>query len=854
MNRPPHAPRDFVAGSRARVLGMLAASAWLALGCVLAAAPAHAAPFIWDQDTDEIDDRIETVNLLGYSYSFEGADTLARQRIEVSRLSGGLAFGAYVIFDHVPTDADLLALTLLGMPTLHRYEAVPAVRSVATYAQIEAAAALSGVERIEAVPLIYPEARDGAAGIGARDPSGSVFPTWSAGGGSDGAGIVVAILDTGVNDAVDGTFPGHESLAGRGVGGAEFVRGDSLLDTPRDGSVNPVDRGGDVTHSHGTHVAGIALGTGGASGYAMGVAPGARFVDVKVLNDAGTGTGVAEALDWCIHNRARDWGAPGSAGIQVVNLSLSSLDLTDGNDLASRLANRATELGLVVVASMGNGGQSGFVPSPAGASLALAVGAMDVQRTGLPGDDGWAPFNNQGPRAGDGDGDPLDEQKPDLLAPGMAVLSADGSLTSDGTRYQRLSGTSMSAAFVSGAVAALLSSYPSLTPDAIAPLLRATARRELAGAPAGTPGADPRWRSTIGFGVLDLHAAQLELEQPERSQVAQLELGSDDSTITAVLRMQRERGAPRFVFERAPDAGGVAGTFAPYDSVAAAGDSSLAGPVNRHTYSRAWPVPPAERGQTFWYRVTGTEGGVQWVSLARPFASPSGPPAATILLSIVHDAYDHDVTGTIYSGGPSPAYSCLLPGSSAAISSDWTDGESATGTVSWSFRIQVPQGGAAPPVQGQPWRVRLDDGGYLNRGGRLTQLELIWHGEGGDVSYPGQPVPLATVEGGSVYAFVAQGTLAVDGPGTRVDGIRLGPNPVVAGGAVTFEVSGGEARTLELFDLGGRRLATLALRPGPNGRTATWEARDAAGQPLAPGVVFARCGTRRPARIAVIGR
>ena len=54
---------------------------WL-LGAVLAA-PVGAGPYIWDQDEDGLDDRMETVNLLGYSYSFAGNDTLQQQRFEV---------------------------------------------------------------------------------------------------------------------------------------------------------------------------------------------------------------------------------------------------------------------------------------------------------------------------------------------------------------------------------------------------------------------------------------------------------------------------------------------------------------------------------------------------------------------------------------------------------------------------------------------------------------------------------------------------------------------------------------------------------------------------------------------------
>src|SRR5439155_6502163 len=123
------------------------------------------------------------------------------------------------------------------------------------------------------------------------------------------------------------------------------------------------------------------------------------------------------------------------------------------------------------------------------------------------GDDAWASFNNTGPRASDTDSDPLDELKPDLLAPGVDVLSANGDVLTDGTRWQRLSGTSMAAAFVSGVCALLRESAPSATPAQIAGWLRATARRPLPGVPDGATGADPRWTSTRGCGLVDAYAA-----------------------------------------------------------------------------------------------------------------------------------------------------------------------------------------------------------------------------------------------------------------------------------------------------------------------------------------------------------
>src|SRR5262249_9620826 len=112
---------------------------WPLLGGLLLAPAAHAGPYIWDQDGDHVDDRMETVHLLGYAYSFENGDTLARQRIDVSRVPTGLEYGVYVTYSRPITSTDLLSLTLLGMPVLHRIEALPAVRSVASFAQIQAA-------------------------------------------------------------------------------------------------------------------------------------------------------------------------------------------------------------------------------------------------------------------------------------------------------------------------------------------------------------------------------------------------------------------------------------------------------------------------------------------------------------------------------------------------------------------------------------------------------------------------------------------------------------------------------------------------------------------------------------------
>ena len=822
-------------------------------------------PFVWDDDGDGIDDRMEQVHLLGYQFAFEGSDSLGRQRFEVARSGNDLAFGVYVLFKTTPTPADLAAITALGMPVLHRFESIPALRSVATFAQAQAVKLLLNVERIEVVPLLYPELRQSLASIGALDPSGQVFPTWSGVAGGVGHGVVVAILDTGINDSAFGTYPGHESLAGRRVGGAEFTRGDSALDTPLDASVNPEDHGGPLTHTHGTHVAGIVLGDGGASGFAMSLAREARFVDVKVLDDAGKGTGVAEALDWCIHNRDRDWGAgPDAHGIQVINLSLSSLDESDGNDVPSRLAGRAVALGIVVVASTGNEGVDHHIPSPAGADGVLAIGAYDTQRTPRAADDVFALFSDRGPRASDGDTDVADEQKPDLVAPGVAVLSADGDLTSDGTHYQRLSGTSMSAAVVSSAIAALRSEFPALSPAEITSLLRRTARRGIAGVPAGPAGADPRWQAAIGWGALDLYAARLELLQPTRSQVRRLVLEPNTTAIHAEIWTQRERGAAFFVLERAADAGGTPETFVPIDSVVAAGDSSLA-TTDQRTYSFTLAVPPEEFGLPFWYRVAYSEGGTRFDTPSRRLVGPLGDPIATIHVRIVHDAYDHDVDAMVIVGGGLAALrvgsgagseSALvfpLPGTSASDSSSWASGESTTGTVAWDFSIPIPAGAAGaflPPSSAAPWALEVGEAGYPNRSGRIEEFRIVWHAPSGDQTFDGAPLPRPTIEGQTSVVTIPFGITGVAHPPQAA--FRSGPNPVFAGNSVRLSVAGANPGSARVFDIEGRLLAELPFAPGGDHWEARWDTA-IGGHAVRAGLYFARAGAST-ARIVVLCR
>ena len=283
-------------------------------------------------------------------------------------------------------------------------------------------------------------------------------------GSATGAGIGVAVIDSGI-----AAF--HPDLFLRIAGFKDFVNG--YNDCPYD------------DYGHGTHVAGLVGGSGfagtftGASRNYRGVAPATHFVGLKVLDANGVGriSDVIAALDWCIANKER-------YNLRVVNLSLSaSVTGPAASDPLCQAAERAVDAGLVVIASAGNnGGLYGTVGAPGNDPKVITVGASNTRGTKARGNDQITSFTGRGPTAYDV------LIKPDIVAPGndLVSLRAPGAtidtLYAAQTRvassvyYSRLTGTSMSAALVSGAVAAMLDANDKLTPNAVKASLMYTAQ------------------------------------------------------------------------------------------------------------------------------------------------------------------------------------------------------------------------------------------------------------------------------------------------------------------------------------------------------------------------------------------
>jgi len=320
-------------------------------------------------------------------------------------------------------------------------------------------------------------AADRGLSVSGTDPAtggavSTVRETVGATSAAAGDGVTVAVVDTGVAEVGDlaGTVVGHVNVSGGADG---------------DG------------YGHGTFMAGLVAGTGAASGGAYaGVAPSAKVLDVQVADADGTTSlsNVLAGIDAVAKLRAVD------PTLRVLNLSLSSgSPLPPSIDPLALALDGLWRQGVVVVVSAGNDGPDrNTITSPGDDPLLLTVGSVDEHRTGGRADDTVADFSARGP-GGRG-------TKPEIIAPGVSVVSvrAPGSRSDTefpGARvaedYFRGSGTSMSAAVSSGAVAALLSARPELTADQVKGLLVGTAY--------DAAGFGDRF--AVGAGGLDLAAA-----------------------------------------------------------------------------------------------------------------------------------------------------------------------------------------------------------------------------------------------------------------------------------------------------------------------------------------------------------
>jgi len=224
-----------------------------------------------------------------------------------------------------------------------------------------------------------------------------------------GRGATIAIIDTGVQAS-------HPDLqGGRLLQGYDFVDNDGTPEDDVDG--------------HGTHVLGIAGADAGNGIGVSSVAPGAKLLPVRVLNDDGAGTvpDVVKGIDYAV-----------AQGADVINLSLGGSVPLLGSDASFDAAiGRALDAGRVVVAAAGNDGLPAC-GQPSGRGRLLCVGSVDENRR-------RSLFSNFSGNSG----------ASGVMAPGGSLFGRNILSTFNDGGYEMLGGTSQAAPHVAG-VAALL--------------------------------------------------------------------------------------------------------------------------------------------------------------------------------------------------------------------------------------------------------------------------------------------------------------------------------------------------------------------------------------------------------------
>jgi serine protease AprX len=321
--------------------------------------------------------------------------------------------------------------------------------------------------------------------------------TSAAAAGLNGAGVGVALIDTGVAPVP-------------GLPGAQIVNGPDLSFESQGAGVRYLD-----TYGHGTHLAGIIVGDDASVGL-KGIAPKAKLTSVKVGSAQGAVdvSQMLAAIDWVVKHRNDDPANP----IRVITLAYgtSGAQSSTVDPLAFAVEN-AWRAGIVVVVAGGNAGNSAAsLTNPGYDPYVLSVGSAAGRGTATQADDSVSTFTSVG-----------SGRTIDLVAPGESIVSlrnpnsyADVTYPQAlvGTRLFKGSGSSQAAAVTAGAVALLLQQRPTLKPDQVKALLKNTAtattgtvgtakgirQLNLATAlPAATPAVTQTWAKSTGHGSIE---------------------------------------------------------------------------------------------------------------------------------------------------------------------------------------------------------------------------------------------------------------------------------------------------------------------------------------------------------------
>ena len=441
--------------------------------------------------------------------------------------------GIGLVYQTDVTESHLTALEGLGLTVVDVIEAVNGVLLGQVNTSLTPTlAALEDVVMVERYGnvIFYGDVQTPAV----KASNSSFYPVGAWDLGVSGAGVNIAMVDTGV----DNEHPGLSEKFVAGYDAVCYLTSDPTcylgISRSTDGTYDPDDG-----NQHGTACMGMAAATGidssGAQTEFYGAAPNAALVDVRIGTDAGAGPfenyileqefyeSAMNGVQWIIDNKDTAWeGADGTNyGIDILSLSWGITSHegggSDGNDMHSQILNRAMEAGIIVSVAAGNDGPDNDGLSGMGSSdLSLTVGATDDLNTVNREDDVIAGYSSRGPRADNNDGNPLNELKPEISAPGSNIIQAEGCVTSglcnnllggdaaDNGYTGRGSGTSYATPSVSGIMALMLEANPDLSPAEIKEIIKLTAERR---GEATQPNVDPFWNRDFGWGMADAYEA-----------------------------------------------------------------------------------------------------------------------------------------------------------------------------------------------------------------------------------------------------------------------------------------------------------------------------------------------------------
>ena len=409
----------------------------------------------WSRDAnqDKIDDRLAW---------------LLTQPTDVSsqwwkRADSGYA-RVFVDYDHHPSTADVEALEEFGVTVTMRPLYIDSLIATVPINLIHPDSILfelPGIVMLEDLGLAETHMNEAVPNMG-------VEQVWSQ-YGYDGTGVTIAVLDTGVRGDHEGLNDMDDELT---IGCEQpepdplnpepiFIDCDLKISAFYDAVVTDSEQPARESYdsgTHGSHVAGIAAGTGGGqespdgSRY-IGVAPGAWVINILACCD-GDIQDIIEGAQWAIENKD-------AKGIDILTSSLGEQQFeihfdNDGSSAWSQQMDAVAASGIITFLSAGNefGGATfagcNTIDSPGDANLPITVASLDK-------DLGLAIYSSRG-YTSDG------RVKPDVSTIGSNIMAPDAA-TSDG--YTSKSGTSMATPLMAGIAALMVEANPDLTHDQV---------------------------------------------------------------------------------------------------------------------------------------------------------------------------------------------------------------------------------------------------------------------------------------------------------------------------------------------------------------------------------------------------